>query len=87
METQDSSHRLGRSGPIGSNGIWLQGPIVRPLVGRGADGNLTRLWAKRRRDLAEHLDYSQPVVISYFNRLETALSLSISILLPSPRSS
>ena len=59
METQDSTHRVGRGGPIGSDGIWLQGPTVCPPVSRGSDSTLAKQWAKRRLDLAEHLEYSK----------------------------
>ena len=59
METQDSTHRVGHGGPIGSDGIWLQGPTVRSPAGRGLDSTLANQWVKRRHDLAEHLEYSK----------------------------
>ena len=60
MEPHDSSHRVGRGGPIGNDGIWLQGPVAAPSK-KGSRGkqSAAKEWSKRRRDLAEHLEYSK----------------------------
>ena len=73
METQYSTHRVGRGSPIGSDGIWLQGPTVHPPVGRGLDSTLANQWAKRRRDLAEHLSTR-----SAFVRVHVAAAATVS---------
>ena len=64
MESRDSSERVGRGAPLGRDAIWLQGPLPPGPALAGAPTaraakQLARAWAKRRRELAEHLEYSK----------------------------
>ena len=64
MDTHDSSVRVGRGAPLDWDAIWLQGVLPPAPVVAGAPGvreakKLAKDWAKRRRELAEHLEYAK----------------------------
>ena len=66
METQshDSTARVGRGAPLGMDSIWLQGNVPTPAASEGSPAlrkanKLAKAWAKRKRELAEHLEYSK----------------------------
>ena len=64
MKTRDSSVRVGRGAPLGRDAIWLQGALPIAPVLSGARNvretkKLSKAWSKRRRKLAEHLEYSK----------------------------
>ena len=64
METRDSTVRVGRGAPLGRDGIWLQGALPPAPVLKGSPAvreakKLANAWAKRRKELAEHLEYSK----------------------------
>ena len=64
METRDNSVCVGRGAPLGRDGIWLQGALPPAPIFEGATAGreakkLANAWAKRRRELAEHLEYSK----------------------------
>ena len=64
MDSRESSERVGRGAPLGRDAIWLQdplppGPALAGAPTARAAKQLARAWAKRRRELAEHLEYSK----------------------------
>ena len=64
MDTHDSSVRVGRGAPLDRDAIWLQGalppaPVVARAPGVREAKKLAKDWAKRRRELAEHLEYAK----------------------------
>jgi hypothetical protein len=60
METHGTSYGVGRGCPIGNDGIRLQGPVAPPHTVRVPRARTeAKKLAKRRSDLAEHLEYSK----------------------------
>ena len=64
MDTHDSSVRVGRGAPLDRDAICLQDALPPAPVVEGAHGvreakKLAKDWTKRRRELAEHLEYAK----------------------------